>query len=73
MIYQIKVTQELRIRLAHAENIEIDLSQAPEVQELKASAAEAHLHIEHLHKLIKQYNLTRKITEVVKAWEDSQC
>ena len=40
--------------------------------ELLADLFAAHAHIEHLHGLVKKYNL-RKITEVVSAWEDSQC
>ncbi len=44
-----------------------------ELAELKADLVAAHAHIEHLHGLVKKYNLTRKITEVVSAWEESQC
>lgn len=73
MIYQVIVTPELRQRLAFAETFSIDVTEMPEVRELQASAAAAHAHIQHLHELIKKYNLTVKITEVVKAWEDYQC
>ena len=54
MNYQIKVTPELRVRLAFAETIEVDLSDASEVRELQASAAESNLHIDTLHAAIKE-------------------
>ncbi|MGI2149366.1 hypothetical protein ACRN97_12245 [Shewanella baltica] len=72
MILTIPINPEMRIRLAHAEAIKLDISGHPELAELKADLVAAHAHIEHLHGLVKKYNL-RKITEVVSAWEDSQC
>ncbi|WP_198783434.1 hypothetical protein [Shewanella putrefaciens] len=54
-----------------------------EINELQAELVAAHAHIELLHKLWGKYcqdktlggtfNLTRRIWEVVKDWEDSQC
>ena len=73
MILTIPINPEMRIRLAYAEAIKIDVCGHPELAELKADLVAAHAHIEHLHGLVKKYNLTRKITEVVSAWEESQC
>ncbi|MCS6102340.1 hypothetical protein [Shewanella baltica] len=73
MILTIPINPEMRIRLAYAEAIKLDISGHPELAELEADLVAAHAHIEHLHGLIKKYNLTRKITEVVSAWEESQC
>ncbi|GCF88754.1 MULTISPECIES: hypothetical protein [unclassified Shewanella] len=73
MIIQMNITTEMRQRLAFAETLSVDISAHPEIAELKADLVAAHAHIEHLHGLVKKYNLTRKIAEVVSAWEESQC
>ena len=72
MIYQLPLTPEVRQRLVFAETISIDLSRAPEVKEVLASAAEAHLHIELLHSVIKSGDL-RVATKLMADWEASQC
>lgn len=53
MNYQMIVTNELRQRLAFAQTISIDLTEAPEIRELQASAAESNLHIDSLHAALK--------------------
>ncbi|ABV36799.1 hypothetical protein Ssed_2190 [Shewanella sediminis HAW-EB3] len=47
------LTPHLRMICAHAETLEIDMPSPDEFDDMKASAAEAHLHIDALHKVLK--------------------
>ncbi len=72
MIFKMPIPDEMRVNLLHAENLIIDLRQCPDVLDLKASAAEAHLQIRLLHSVIKSGDL-RIATKVMTDWEESQC
>lgn len=72
MILKLPITQEMRIQLMHAENLIIDLSESEDIQDLKASCAGAHLHIDILHALIKSNDILTA-TDMVFGWEVDQC
>ena len=72
MILKFTITPSMRMKLHHAESILINLNELDEVQDLQASAAEAHLHINILHSVIKSGDL-RVATKIMADWEDSQC
>lgn len=49
MILTIPINPEMRISIAHAEAIKLDISGHPELAELKADLFAAHAHIDALH------------------------
>jgi hypothetical protein len=87
MILTIPINPEMRIRLAYAEAIKLDISGHPELAELEADLVAAHAHIELLHKLMNDANQKLPFCNAFKAhrtplctawavvmnWEDSQC
>lgn len=85
MILTIPINPEMRIRLAHAEAIKLDISGHPDLAELKADLVAAHAHIELLHSELQQLfsmgsgaiipraKIQLKLSLIVDSWEESQC
>lgn len=68
MKIQIPLTPVQKMQIMHAENITLDLSGNAELNGIIAAAAEAHLHIDMLHAVIKSGDLALAAC-LVSEWE----
>jgi hypothetical protein len=72
MIIKIPLTASMRTFLPFVETLSIDLAGNDEINELAASAAEARLHIDILHAVVKSGDLSTAAM-IIADWETGQC